>query len=161
MSDTRLHVIDERALDALIGRARAAPRRRQNLNLHPALGDPVQRLLNAGEPDTYVRPHRHRPGRWELLTVLCGQIDTLLFDDAGTVLARYAHSVGHGIEIPGATWHSFVFVRSATVALEIKPGPYDVALDKEFAAWAPDENATDAADCARWIAAAQKGDKYR
>lgn len=161
MIDTKLHVIDERALDALVARARAAPRRRQNLNLHPELADPIQRLLNAGEPDTYVRPHRHRPGRWELLSVLRGRIDTLLFDDAGIVTARYVHSLGTSIEIPGATWHSFVFVESGTVALEIKPGPYDAALDKEFAAWAPPEDVASAADCARWIAGAQVGGRYR
>jgi cupin fold WbuC family metalloprotein len=161
MSDTPLHVIDERALDALVARARAAPRRRQNLNLHPELSDPIQRLLNAGEPGTYVRPHRHRPGRWELLSVLRGRIDTLLFDDTGIVTARYLHTVGTSIEIPGATWHSFVFAQSGTVALEIKPGPYDAALDKEFAAWAPAEDTADAAACAQWIAKAQVGSRYR
>ncbi|HLI19935.1 MAG TPA: WbuC family cupin fold metalloprotein [Stellaceae bacterium] len=160
MNDTRLHLFDERALDELVLRARAAPRRRQNFNLHPALDDPIQRLLNAGEPDTYVRPHRHRPGRWELVAVLRGQIDTLLFDDTGAVTARYALTVGNCIEVPGAAWHSFVFALPGTIALEIKPGPYDAQLDKEFAAWAPVEDAADAAACARWIATAQVGARW-
>jgi cupin fold WbuC family metalloprotein len=160
MKDTRLHLLDERGLDELTARARTAPRRRQNLNLHPELSDPIQRLLNAGEPNTYVRPHRHRPGRWELVAVLRGQIDTLLFDDAGAVTARHRLAVGNCIEVPGATWHSFVFALPGTIAIEIKPGPYDVQLDKEFAAWAPAEGAADAADCARWIAAAAVGMRY-
>jgi cupin fold WbuC family metalloprotein len=157
MTETKLHVLDERALDELAARARIAPRRRQNFNLHPELSDPIQRLLNAGEPGTYVRPHRHRAGRWELVSVQRGQIDTLLFDDAGKVTARYALTAGNCIEVPGATWHGYVFVLPGTIALEIKPGPYDVALDKEFAAWAPLEGDAGAAACARWIAEATTG----
>jgi cupin fold WbuC family metalloprotein len=157
MTETKLHVLDGRALDELAARARLAPRRRQNLNLHPELSDPIQRLLNAGEPGTYVRPHRHRAGRWELVSVQRGQIDTLLFDDDGKVTARYALTTGNCIEVPGGTWHSYVFVLPGTVALEIKPGPYDVALDKEFAAWAPPESDAEAAACAKWIAEAKTG----
>ena len=160
MNDTKLQCFDERALDALTARARTAPRRRQNLNLHPELRDPIQRLLNAGEPDTYVRPHRHRPGRWELVAVLRGRVDTLLFDDTGAVTARYTLGIGNCIEIPGATWHGFVFALPGTIALEIKPGPYDPQLDKEFAAWAPAEGAPGADDCARWIAAVQIGARW-
>ena len=160
MNDTKLQVLDERALDDLAGRARNAPRRRQNLNLHPELSDPIQRLLNAGEPGTYVRPHRHRPGRWELVSVQRGQIDTLLFDDTGKVTARYALLPGNCIEVPGATWHSYVFVVPGTIALEIKPGPYDVALDKEFAAWAPTEGDAEASACASWLVGAQVGARW-
>ena len=138
MNDTKLQVLDERALDDLADRARNAPRRRQNLNLHPALSDPIQRLFNAGEPGTYVRPHRHRPGRWELVSVQRGQIDTLALrrrrqgDGALRLGGRQLHP-----KSPAPLWHSYVFVVPGTIALEIKPGPYDMALDKEFAAWAP------------------------
>lgn len=157
MSETGLHLLDARMIDDLVARARAAPRRRQNLNLHPRLDDPIQRFLNAGEPGTYIRPHRHREGRWELVTVLRGQVDALLFDADGRVTRREALLPGNGIEIPGGTWHSFVFVAGGTVALEIKPGPYDAALDKQFAAWAPAEGDAAADDCARWIAGASVG----
>jgi cupin fold WbuC family metalloprotein len=157
MTETRLQFLDEAALDDLVARARASARRRQNLNLHPELSDPIQRLLNAGEPDTYVRPHRHRPGRWELVSVQRGQIDTLIFDDAGKVTARYTLTAGNCIEVPGGAWHGYVFVLPGTIALEIKPGPYDIALDKEFAAWAPPEGDPAAPACARWLAAATIG----
>ena len=156
-SVTGLQLLDARMIDDLVARARGAPRRRQNLNLHPALGDPIQRFLNAGEPGSYIRPHRHRPGRWELVTVLRGRIDALLFDEDGRVTRRHALPPGSGIEIPGGTWHSFVFVETGTVALEIKPGPYDAALDKQFAAWAPGRGQARADACAQWIAAARVG----
>jgi cupin fold WbuC family metalloprotein len=129
MTETTLQRIDARMMDELAARAQASPRRRQNLNLHPQLDDPIQRFLNAGEPDTYIRPHRHRPAYWELVTVLRGRIDALLFDDHGVVIQRHAMLAGSGIEIPGATWHSFVFVEPGTVALEVKPGPYDAQRD--------------------------------
>ena len=157
---TPLRLLDEPLIDALVAEARAAPRRRKNLNLHPRLEDPIQRFLNAGEPGSYVRPHRHRPDRWELVTVLRGQIDALLFDAAGAVLARHALAPAGGIEIPGGTWHGFVFAASGAVALEIKPGPYDAALDKEFAAWAPAEGDAGAARCAAWLARARAGERY-
>jgi cupin fold WbuC family metalloprotein len=160
MNETSLQRIDARLIDDLIAKARRSPRRRQNLNLHARLADPIQRFLNAGEPGSYIRPHRHRPGRWELVSTLRGQIDALLFDDAGAVRERHVLRPGEGIEIPGGTWHSFVFAQSGTVALEIKPGPYDAALDKEFAAWAPAEGDAAAARCAEWIARAQPGEIY-
>jgi len=156
-----LQLLDARRIDELVARARASTRRRQNFDLHPRLDDPIQRFLNAGEPGSYVRPHRHRAGRWELVTTLRGRIDALLFADDGNVTQRHALPAGSGIEIPGGVWHSFVFAASGTIALEIKPGPYDVALDKEFAAWAPAEGEPAAAACAEWIASAAVGARWR
>jgi hypothetical protein len=54
----------------LLSRAAASPRKRMNLNLHAELTDPIARFLNAGIAGTYVRPHRHRLGKWELVSVL-------------------------------------------------------------------------------------------
>ncbi|HEY3920005.1 MAG TPA: WbuC family cupin fold metalloprotein [Stellaceae bacterium] len=153
-------LVDERAIEELIAQARQAPRRRMNLNLHPQLGDPIQRLLNAGEPDTYVRPHRHRADRWELIITLRGRIDALFFDPSGRVTARHALLPGSSIEIPGGLWHGFVFAETGTVALEVKPGPYDAALDKEFVSWAPAEGEPGGPDCAAWLARAKVNEKY-
>ncbi len=54
--------IDIAALRTLSAEADALPRRRKNLNLHETLDDPIQRLCNAFEPGTYLRPHRHTAG---------------------------------------------------------------------------------------------------
>ena len=160
MTESAPRLIDERVIDDLVARARHAPRRRLNLNLHLRLADPIQRLLNAGEPDTYIRPHRHRADRWELITTLRGRVDALFFDDAGRLTARHALLPGTSIEVPGGIWHGFVFVETGTVALEIKPGPYDVALDKEFVAWAPAEDQPDTERCAAWLARAKVGETW-
>ena len=70
------------AMLATLGQqAQASPRRRANLNLHPQLDDPIQRLAIAMEPDTYVRPHRH-PHTWEMLHPLAGRFVVLEFDES-------------------------------------------------------------------------------
>jgi cupin fold WbuC family metalloprotein len=154
--------LDADAIDAFVARARAAPRRRLNLNLHRQLSDPIQRFLNAGDPGSYLRPHRHTPQRWELFTVLRGRIDILVFSDDGTVEQRRALAAGTGslMEIPGGAWHSFVFAAPGAVALEIKPGPYVAESDKEFAPWSPCEEAALAASCAAWLVVARPGEKW-
>src|SRR5262249_51531888 len=147
----------------LVARAQAAPRRRLNLNLHTDLADPIQRFLNAGDPGSYIRPHRHIAARWELFSVLRGGIDLLIFGEDGTVTSRASlrGDSGSVVEIPGATWHSFVFTAPGTVALEIKPGPYVAATDKEFAAWAPREEDPAAPQCRAWLERAQRGERWR
>ena len=50
--------LDRTLLAELSAAARLHPRRRLNRNLH-AMDDPSHRLLNAIEPGSYVRPHRH------------------------------------------------------------------------------------------------------
>ena len=54
-----MKIINEALLDETTGRAKQSPRLRMNYNFHERLDDPVNRLLNALEPGTYLRPHRH------------------------------------------------------------------------------------------------------
>ena len=44
-----------------------------------------------------------------------------------------------------------MFIEPDSIAFEIKPGPYDAKLDKEFAPWSPREDAPEAADFVRWM----------
>jgi cupin fold WbuC family metalloprotein len=73
----------------LLADAAASPRKRMNLNLHPELNDPINRFVNAGLVGTYVRPHRHRIGRWELVSVLQGSLDLLIFKSCGELKGRF------------------------------------------------------------------------
>ena len=60
-------------LDQVVKEARASERRRMNYNFHQ-LEDPANRMLNAIEPESYIRPHRHlEPPRDEAFFVLRGQ----------------------------------------------------------------------------------------
>lgn len=158
-----MKLIDAATLDALSAEAAAAVRRRRNLNLHPELADPVQRLCNAVEPGTYVRPHRHDGGRWELFTVLRGAVRLLTFDGDGRVAGATLLGDGHAAvlaELPGGTWHSLVSLVPGTVFFEVKPGPYSPAADKDFAAWAPAEGAAGAADLEAWMRTAGAGERW-
>ena len=78
-----LNLVGCELVGELSARAAASPRRRANHNLHPELADPVQRFLNAMEPGTYVRPHRHMAPepKWELFVVLDGEV--VVHDAAG------------------------------------------------------------------------------
>jgi cupin fold WbuC family metalloprotein len=111
----------------LLKRASAAPRQRMNLNLHSDLSDPISRFINAGLVGTYVRPHRHQRGRWELVNVLQGRVDVVIFTADGEVAGRFPLSAECTTlaEIPGGDWHTMVFHAPAAVMLEVKPGPYD------------------------------------
>ena len=47
-------------LNSLTQAAHDSPRRRQSRTIHITTDDPCQRLFNAIEMDSYVRPHRHK-----------------------------------------------------------------------------------------------------
>ena len=147
----------------LLSGASLAPRKRMNLNLHAELSDPINRFINAGHAGSYVRPHRHRADKWELLAVLRGRFDVLTFTHDGEVTARFSldPDAAPVIEIAGGSWHTVVFHAPAAVMLEVKPGPYDSRTDKEFAGWAPEEGAPAAAAFARWLEKAAVGETWR
>lgn len=154
-------IIDKHTLHELSTAAAGSTRLRRNLNLHPSYADPVQRLCNAMEPGTYVRPHRHRePDRWELFLVLSGAVAVLIFDDLGKVTKRIelaAEGPIWGIEIPEDTWHTLVALAPGTVVFECKRGPYQPLTDKNFAEWAPEEENPKAANFVAWFRQATIG----
>lgn len=157
-----MKIVTRAELAALVGEARHAPRRRKNLNLHPTLSDPVQRLLNAFEPGSYVRPHRHaNPDKWEFFTILQGRALVLAFDADGIVQERHelAPDAVPVIEIAAGTWHTLAALESGTLLLEVKPGPYIPAGPQDFAAWAPTEGSPEAVALERWFHAARVGDR--
>ena len=138
----------------LAGKARSAERRRAHLNVHESHDANVQRLFIATEPDTYIRPHRHREThKWEFFVVLTGEIDLLTFDDQGKLQQRIvmAPDQTQAIELPPNTWHSYVCKKPGTVALEVKEGAYLPTQEVDFAPWAPAENTADVATYLQWM----------
>ncbi len=111
-------------------------------------GDKVQVMLNAVEPESYIRPHRHgNPRKVEIIQAVCGRIAAVSFDDTGNVLKKEvteAEKCGNVILISAGTWHSMVSLESGSVMLEIIEGPYDAGTHKQFAAWAPEEGTDEA-----------------
>ena len=156
-----MKIVTAETIAELLSRAAASPRKRMNLNLHAESTDPIGRFLNAGIAGTYVRPHRHRIGKWELVSVLQGKFDLVIFTSDGVVKNRVAlSSDGASVaEIPGGEWHSVVFHAPAAVVLEVKAGPYEPRLDKEFARWAPPEHDPAAALFVTWLETAAPGER--
>lgn len=114
----------------------------------------MQRLFIATEPDTYIRPHRHpETHKWEFLIVLTGELDVLIFNDAGEMCQRQTlkPDAVRAIEIPPNTWHSYVCKTPATIALEIKEGAYIATTEHNFAPWAPAENSDGCEQYLQWM----------
>jgi cupin fold WbuC family metalloprotein len=136
-------------------------RGRANLNLHEQLLDPIQRLFNALQPGTYVRPHRHvDPPRWEVFVAVSGRAVVLTFDETGRVDRRVElgpDAEAAAVEIDGGTWHTVGALHPDTVLFELKPGPYRPLEDKDFARWAPQEHDPGARRLVEWFAVAEPG----
>jgi cupin fold WbuC family metalloprotein len=146
-------------LDGLTAAASLSPRRRQHRNIHEEYSDGCQRLFNAIEPDSYIRPHRHGVvPRAETMIAVRGLMVLLTFDDDGAVvdMVRFGVDAGGrdvavGVEIPAGCWHTVVSLVSGSVLLELKAGPFDPEQPKEFAAWAPEDGAEEAAGYLRGL----------
>ncbi|WP_311134320.1 WbuC family cupin fold metalloprotein [Synechococcus sp. CS-1332] len=148
---SHLQRIDQALFNTVAAGAGASPRRRLNHNFH-APTDRVQRFLNAMQPGTYVRPHRHRRGTpgagFECFLVLQGEVGLLLLDGAGRVQACERISAGgplFGIELAEGVIHTLVALSADAVLMEIKQGPYEPATDKDFLAGFPMEGTEAAA----------------
>lgn len=135
-------------MDTLSDGARRSSRRRKNLNFHFGGADLLQRMLNAFEPGTYVRPHKHgEPEKREVFLVLRGRLLMVFFDDEGNITDRTLldqKQGAYGVEIPAGIWHAAVSLARGTIVYEVKDGPYDPETDKQFAPWAPEEGSPEA-----------------
>jgi cupin fold WbuC family metalloprotein len=129
--------------------AKKSGRLRKNFNFHSDYADPVNRMLNAFEPGTYVRPHKHEsPDKCEVFIVLTGKALALRFDDEGAILENVVldNSQGSfGVEFAPREWHTIIPLATGAVLYEIKPGPYAPLNDKNFAPWAPAEGSPETA----------------
>jgi len=149
-----MKIFDIHYLNDLTGQAIGNPRLRQHRNIHQSYQDPCQRLFNAIEPGSYIRPHRHAAEpRDELLIAIRGAMALVTFDDQGTVTGvlrfgtdKYGTDTAAGAEVSASTWHTVIALESGCVLLEIKAGPFDSGLPKDFALWAPEEGTSAARD---------------
>jgi cupin fold WbuC family metalloprotein len=143
-------VMDLSSFQDLTSKAQARSRLRQHLNPHTSYDEHCQRFLNAIEPDSYIRPHRHEfrsTTEVETLLVLQGSVALIVFDDDGVL----EFSVVFGqefdskiMEIGSMIWHTVIALESGTIIFEIKQGPFVESRAKYFASWAPAEGTTEA-----------------
>lgn len=132
--------IEEALLDRVTGEAVRHPRRRMNHNFH-RYEEAVQRFLNAVEPGSYVRPHRHvDPLRWEMFVCLRGRGAAVIFNETGEISEIYRLDPAqgaYGAEIAAGAWHCIVSLAPGSVFLEIKEGPFEPKHAGVFAPWSP------------------------
>ena len=141
-------------LKDLTAQAQGNRRKRQHRNIHQSYADPCQRLFNAIEPASYIRPHRHvgDPGK-ELLIAVRGVMALLVFGDSGAVLdilhfgsEKYGTGLAVGAEVSAFQWHTVIALQSGCMLLEVKAGPFDPSRAKDLAPWAPEEGSFAAGD---------------
>ena len=135
--------VTDTLLENLSRQAADSARKRKNYNFHKEDSDKLQRMLNAIEPETYIRPHRHaNPDKREIFILLKGKMAVVEFDDEGTITDTLVagHEMGnYCAEVTPGGWHTVISLEHGTVYYEIKDGPYDASNDKIFAEWSPEE----------------------
>lgn len=138
-----MKILDNSLLTKLSGEAAQNPRLRKNLNLHADYNEPSQRLLNAMEPDSYIRPHRHlRDPKPECFIGIRGKLALIIFDDDGEIAHVFPFGPNQesaGADIPPGIWHTVVCLEKGSIFFETKPGPFIPISTKDMAPWAPEE----------------------
>lgn len=141
-------LITANLIEELRARAALLPRLRTNHNFHTGPTDNPHRFLNVMMRGTYCQPHRHvTPPKAESWILLQGAVRFFTFDDSGAIISARdlaANSATFGIDLPPGAWHTLCVTSEYAVIFEVKPGPWDPATDKDFAAWAPSEGAPEA-----------------
>jgi len=142
-----MKVFNSQYLNLLVGQAKISPRLRKHRNIHQSYQDTCQRLFNAIEPCSYIRPHRHASEpRDELLIAIRGVMALITFDDMGAVSGvlhfgsqSHGNDLAAGAEVTSNIWHTVVALVPGCVLLEVKAGPFDPKQPKDLAPWAPEE----------------------
>ncbi len=135
-----ISVCDAATIAFLKTEAAASPLHRARLCLHRSSDDAVNEMLIAITRDLIVRPHRH-PGKTESFLMVEGDLDLVVFDDAGGTEAVIAMGpMGHGRvfhhRLSEPKWHSLLVKTEFAVFVETTSGPFQSG-GAEFAPFAP------------------------
>ncbi len=140
----RFAVVDADLLEHKAADAAANARLREMHLFHGSDASSLHRMLNAVEPGSYIRPHRHlHPPKAECFIILRGRAGFMFFDDQGhaaeeDMVLLDAHDGPFAVDIRPGVWHTLASMSPGSVLFEVKPGPYDPLDDKDFAPWAPE-----------------------
>jgi Mannose-6-phosphate isomerase len=150
-----MQFLDKSRREQLLTEAAALPRLRTHELWHADHSDGVQRLILAAHPGTYFAPHCHAE-QWEILTLLTGCLDLLLFATDGTVTQRHKLQAGDTVQMPAGTLHTMI-IQEPVCLFEVKPGPFRPSC---FVPWAPQENSAEVPEYQNWLQQASVGEKY-
>lgn len=142
-------VFSSHFLEDLLSASMQSGRLRAHANIHSSYAEPCQKLFNAINTDSYIRPHRHSlDPKDECLIAVKGLFGLIKFNDQGDVESitlfgseKYSEqfSIAAGVELPAGVWHTVVALVDKSILFEVKSGPFDPSVAKEFAPWAPQE----------------------
>lgn len=128
-------VIDNKVLDELSAKAKASPRLRMNLDLRNSENDGSQRMLNAIEPGSPERIHRHQHTS-ETVVCLRGKVVEEFYDELERICTDSIVLTPNGpnvaVNIPAGQWHSIRAVESDSVVLAVKDGRYEPLSDADI-----------------------------
>ena len=145
--DTTMTLLTREMADNALAMAAQSPRGRIIQRLHKDNADTLHRMLNAMQPGTYFRPHRHLdPPKSEAVIVLRGALRVIEFSPDGDVLGWADMRPGgevFGVDSVPGVYHTFIVLEPDTLIFESKDGPYQRATDKDFPDWAPEEGGPD------------------
>jgi len=128
-------VIDNKVLNELSAKAKASPRLRMNLDLRNSENDGSQRMLNAIEPGSPERIHRHQHTS-ETVVCLRGKVVEEFYDELERICTDSIVLTPNGpnvvVNIPAGQWHSIRAVESDSVVLAVKDGRYEPLSDADI-----------------------------
>ena len=128
-------VITQAILDQLTEQAKASPRLRMNLDLRNSEKDGSQRMLNAIEPGSPERIHRHQHTS-ETVVCIRGRVVEEFYDELERICKDSIVLTPNGpnvaVNIPAGQWHSIRAVESGSVVLAVKDGRYEPLSDADI-----------------------------
>lgn len=144
-----MKIFTRQYFEDLLITASQSQRFRAHANVHHSYSDHCQKLFNAIKNNSYIRPHRHSlDPKDECLIAVKGLFGIILFTDNGSIKEvtlfgseKYSekYSIPSGVELPACAWHTVVALADNSILFEVKSGPFDPTLAKEFAPWSPGE----------------------
>lgn len=128
-------IITQAILDQLTEQAKALPRLRMNLDLRDSEDDNSQRMLNAIEPDSVMKIHRHQKTS-ETVVCLRGKVVEEFFDELERIctdsIVLSPNGPNVAVNVPIGQWHRMRAVESRSVVLTVKDGKYEPLSDADI-----------------------------
>lgn len=126
-------VFDSDFLDSLTVKAKENERLRQHYDLRNSEDDNCQMMLNAVEPGTVLKIHKH-PHSSTLTIVLRGSVLIHIYNDEGVVLKSVKLTTDScpGFTVLENEWHNLESLETGTVIYEQKGCKYDPKTDSVF-----------------------------
>lgn len=130
-------IINQSLLNQLTEQAKASPRLRMNFDLRNSEDDGSQRMLNAIEPGSPERIHRHQHTS-ETVVCIRGRVVEEFYDELERICTESVVLTPSGpnvaVNIPAGQWHSIRAVESGSVVLSVKDGKYEPISEADILA---------------------------